>query len=134
MKAAAWAPLLSLLSGCATLERSEHANILLTGHWGKPGIGVTMHGEGGSVHWACASAQFQGAARTDIGGHFLKAGTYRVLGRSVAGGTAASEPANISGRLNADGSLWVDVSIRSGQLVRSQRLNRVKSPVVTSCP
>jgi hypothetical protein len=114
--------------------RSEHANILLSGHWGRPGIGVTMHSEGGSVHWACASAQFQGAARTDIGGHFLKAGTYEVLGRSAPQSTAASEPANISGRLDADSSLWADVSIPSGQLFRSQRLSRVKSPVVTSCP
>jgi hypothetical protein len=118
-----------LLSACAHVEPPAEKRIL-SGQWTNGSVALFIDRNGGSAHWQCAEARFAEALRVGVGGHFLVGGTYE---RRAGSSRAQPEPANISGRLDKGGILWLDVATARGLAVASQRLTRVRQAEVPAC-
>ena len=130
-------PLLALVvvGGCAAapgLSREE--GTLPPGQWGGDQIALEISADGsGHVELSCGSADFAGPVKVGLGGHFLTTGRY-VRGTGVATmEPPASVPANISGRLDRGGILWLDIAVRDAYPVRSARLQRGVEPKLLRC-
>ena len=121
---------LILLSGCATVA----ADRTLAGRWGGDQIALEVSAEGhGNITLSCATAEFAGPVKLDIGGHFLTRGTF-TRGTGVATLVPPSSvPANISGRIDPNGILWLDVATSEAYPIRSARLRRGAEPLLTRC-
>jgi hypothetical protein len=122
-------------AGCArSWEASEEGRTLPPGQWGGDQIGLEISATGrGHVSLSCGSADFTGPVKLDVGGHFLTAGTYtRKTGVETVDGPVPV-PANISGRLEPGGVLWLDVAIARAYPVRSARLRRGAAAKLVGC-
>lgn len=137
MRTGAALPLLPLaaLAGCAAGSGSSpHPATLPPGMWGGDQVALTVSEDGPSrIELSCGSAEFEAPVKLDIGGHFLTEGRY-----SRGTGVATLQPpqgipANISGRLDRDGLLWLDVATRDSYPVRSARLKRGAAPNLLRC-
>jgi hypothetical protein len=87
----------------------------------------------GTIIMSCAQAEFAGPVMVDVGGHFLAHGTY-TRGTPIATiGPLPSVPANISGRVDDGGVLWLDIAIAGGYPLRSARLRRGAQAILMRC-
>jgi hypothetical protein len=118
--------MLLLASGCTYPSGSSfRGSTLPSGQWGGEQIALEISADGhGHVTLSCGSADFAGPVKLDVGGHFLTAGTF-------ARGTGVEMvqpppplPANISGRLDPGGVIWLDIATRDSYPVRGARLRR----------
>ena len=124
-----------LLAGCAHGEYHPEGTLLPTGQWGGDQIGLEVDASGaGQISLPCASARFEGPIKLDIGGHFFTSGTYTQGSGAPPTQPPAPVPANIGGRLDQDGTLWLDVATRDSYSVRSARLWRSRESVIHHCP
>lgn len=123
------------LAGCATATGSSNdGQMLPVGQWGGEQIALDIAADGsGRIELSCASAEFDGPVKLDVGGHFLTAGRF-ALGTGVAmKDPPPPVPANISGRLDETGTLWLDIALRDSYPVRSARLKRGATPNLLRC-
>ena len=127
--------LLALLGcGCAHHAASIEGQRIPAGQWGGDQISLEIAADGsGRIELSCASAAFAGPVKLDIGGHFLTAGQ---INRGT--GVATMEPppavpANISGRLDQGGVLWLDIALADSYPVRNARLQRGAAPNLLRC-
>lgn len=108
-----------------TAEPDRHGQALPSGDWGGDQIALHVAPDGsGTIEMSCASARFAGPVTVDVGGHFLTAGTFT---RGTGVETMQPPPsvnANISGRLDQDATLWLDIALGDSYPVRSARLTR----------
>lgn len=121
---------LVMLAGCATVPPAGH----LAGSWGGDQVALEIAADGsGRIELSCASAEFAGPVKLDIGGHFLTSGRFfRGTGVAMVE-PPLPVPANISGRLDANGTLWLDIALRDSYPVRSAKLKRGAEPVLMRC-
>lgn len=121
-----------LLAHCATPNPDGRAT--LVGRWGGEQIALALSADGsGRIDLSCAFATFAGPVMLDVGGHFLTNGEY-VRGTGVATvDPPAAIPATISGRLDRDGILWLDIAAGGSYPVRSARLRRGAEPQLLRC-
>ena len=123
-----------LLSGACAHE-PQHNSTVPVGRWGGDQIGLDISPSGsGVITLPCAGAVFNGPVRLDVGGHFLTAGTFTQSSGAPAVEPSVPLPANISGRLDNDDTLWLDVATRDGLVVRSAPLRLGREPVIHHCP
>ncbi len=123
------------LGGCAPAPGSLlQTQVLPPGQWGGDQIALEVSADGnGHIELSCATAEFAGPVKVDIGGHFLAKGTF-TRGTGVATmQPPPSVPANISGRLDRGGILWLDIATRDSYPVRSARLARGAAPNLLRC-
>ncbi|MES2000792.1 MAG: hypothetical protein V4444_00550 [Pseudomonadota bacterium] len=124
-----------VMSGCATAPPGAGNEVTLPpGQYGGDQIALDVAADGGGhIELSCASAEFTGPVKLDPGGHFLTAGSY-TRGTGVATiQPPPSLPANISGRLDSDGTLWLDIALRDSYPLRSVRLKRGAAPNLMRC-
>ena len=88
----------------------------------------------GIVTLPCAAAAFAGPVKLDIGGHFFTAGTFTQGSGAPPVEAPSPVPANISGRLDSDGTLWLDIATLEGRVVESAQLQLGREPVIHHCP
>lgn len=112
-----------LLGGCAAIPGAP--GTLPPAHWGGDQIALEIAADGsGRIELSCASAEWAGPVKLDVGGHFLTSGLY-ARGTGVAmQNPPPPVPANISGRLDRNGALWLDIALRDSYPVKSARLQR----------
>lgn len=135
MRAVIAAALAVIASGCAHGEYRPEGTGIPAGRWGGDQIALDIDGAGsGRITLPCAGAAFSGPVKLDIGGHYLTAGTYIQGSGAPPPQPPVPRPANISGRLDRDGTLWLDVATRDGWIVKSARLWRGREPVIHHCP
>ena len=127
---------LSLLaSGCASVPEPAHVGATLpAGRWGGHQVALEIAADGsGRVDMSCATAEFAGPVKVDVGGHFLTQGRYaRGTGVATREGPAWA-PATISGRVDGRETLWLDIALRDSYPVRSARLTRNAEPNLLRC-
>ena len=113
---------------------SRDGQTLPAGQWGGDQIALEIAADGsGQIEMSCASAAFAGPVKLDIGGHFLTSGRFsRGTGVAMTNPPAAL-PANISGRLDRDGVLWLDIALADSYPVRNARLRRGTAPNLLRC-
>ena len=137
MNARTLLPLLAAgsLAACAmATQSSREGQTPPPGDWGGDQVELRVAPDGGGhIELSCASVEFDGPVKLDVGGHFLTKGIY-APGTGVATmQPPASVPANISGRLDERGVLWLDVATRDSYPVRSARLERGKPANLLRC-
>ena len=133
MRVRAIALMTLLASGCAHQAGSSDGQ-MLSGQWGGDQIALEIAADGsGQIEMSCASAAFAGPVKLDIGGHFLTAGQF-TRGTGVAMiNPPPPVPANISGRLDQGGVLWLDIALADSYPVRNARLRRGAAPNLLRC-
>ena len=118
-------PLAALsLAACASAPGpASQGDTLPPGRWAGEQIALEISPSGGGhIELSCASAEFLGPVKVDVGGHFLTEGRFaRGTGVATQDGPAWV-PANISGRVDPGGVLWLDIALRDSYPVRSARL------------
>jgi hypothetical protein len=124
-----------LLAGCAHGEYQPEGSTIPAGRWGGEQIAVDIDASGtGLITLPCAGGRFDGPVKLDIGGHFLTVGTFTQGSGAPPSEPPMPVPAIISGRLDRDGTLWLDVATRDSYPVRSARLWRGREPLIHHCP
>ena len=129
------AALALLASGCAHGAYHPEGSTIPAGRWGGDQIALDIDASGaGQITLPCAGARFDGPVKLGVGGHFLTEG--RFIQGSGAPPPVPPSPvaATISGRLDQDGTLWLDVAARASYPVRSAKLRRGREPVIHHCP
>lgn len=121
-----------LAGGCATTDRAPAP---LAGRFGGDQAELLIDDAGGGrVILPCAAAAFEGPVMLDAGGHWLKAGTFTQGSGAPPPEPPQPQPANISGRLDRDGSLWLSIATRGGLVVNNARLYRDRATTIAFCP
>ena len=123
-----------LLAGCVHGEYRPEGSTIPAGRWGGDQIALEIRGDGsGRIELSCASAEFTGPVKLDIGGHFLTSGRYwRGTGVAMRDPPPPA-PASISGRLDRNGILWLDIALAESYPVRSARLELGATPKLLRC-
>ena len=134
MRIAPIAALALLACGCATPPALSQVQTIPPGHWGGDQIALEIRADGsGRIELSCASAEFTGPVKLDIGGHFLTSGRYwRGTGVAMRD-PPPPVPASISGRLDRGGIVWLDIALADSYPVRSARLERGAEPNLLRC-
>lgn len=130
-----WISAAIAIAGCtAGPQRPVPGQIIPAGQWGGEQIALDVAADGsGRIEMSCASAEFNGPVSLDSGGHFLTAGRF-AAGTGVAMKDAPPPvPANISGRLDPGGILWLDIALAGSYPVRNARLKRGATPNLLRC-
>lgn len=127
--------MLLLAAGCAHSSGSSfQGSTLPPGQWGGDQIALEISADGrGHVTLSCGSADFAGPVKLDVGGHFLTEGTFA---RGTGVEMVRPPPplaANISGRLDPGGIIWLDIATRDSYPVRSARLRRGRPSNLVRC-
>lgn len=127
--------LLLAAGGCAqSIESATRPATLPAGRWAGEQIELAIDSDGhGRISLPCASAEFTGPAKLDVGGHFLANGTFTHGTGVETIEPPMAVPASISGRLDGNGLLWLDVATRQGYPVRSARLRRGSASNLMRC-
>lgn len=127
------ASLAGLLAACAhpaTMARRQ-----LTGNWGGSEASLSIDAEGqGTVVMGCASARIDGPVSLDVGGHWLRTGTFTQGSGAPPPEPPTPESAMIGGRLDADGTLWLSIATLKGQPLLNSKLYRDREPSFFICP
>ena len=135
MRTVGAAALALLAAGCAHAPYNPEGATIPAGRWGGEQIALDIDESGsGRITLPCAGASFSGPVKLDIGGHYLVTGTYTQGSGAPPPQPPVPQPANISGRLDSDGTLWIDIAIRDSYPVRSARLRRGREAVIHHCP
>ena len=125
---------LTILSGACAHQQGA-ASIIPAGRWGGEQVGLDIDPSGsGVVTLPCAGASFAGPLKLDAGGHFLTTGTFTQGSGAPPVEPPTPVPASISGRLDGDGTLWLDIATRDGPVVKSAQLRLGREPVIYHCP
>ena len=120
------------LPACVTVS---NAGQTLSGKWGGDQVELSFAEDGsGHVTLPCAGAQFDGPVRTDVGGHWLKSGTYTQGSGAPPPTPPVPVPANISGRLDRDGTLWLSIATSDGMKVDNRKLRQGQPANLQYCP
>ncbi len=123
------------LAGCVSAPNPSNAKQMLpAGQWGGEQVALEIAGDGsGRIELSCASAEFAGPVKLDVGGHFLTSGRFS-RGTGVAMmNPPPPVPAQISGRLDRGGVLWLDIALADSYPVRRARLKRGAVPNLVRC-
>ncbi|GAA4711199.1 hypothetical protein H9L13_02315 [Sphingomonas lutea] len=124
-----------IASGCASAPQPSHVGgNLPSGRWGGDQVALEISADGsGRIEMSCATAEFAGPVKVDVGGHFLTDGRF-ARGTGVATREGPEwVPATISGRVDGRETLWLDIALRDSYPVRSARLTRNAEPNLLRC-
>lgn len=124
-----------LLAGLALASCAHRPEgVALTGTWGGGEASLSIDGDGhAEIRMGCASAAFDGPTPLDVGGHWLRSGTFTQGSGAPPPVPPQSVPANISGRLDRDGTLWMSIATLDGLKLRDARLYRNREPGFALC-
>ena len=124
-----------LASGCAQpIQSASVPQAFAAGRWAGDQVELELFPDGhGLVTLPCAKVEFAGPLKRDIGGHFLAAGLLTSSAGPDTRPPRSAVPANVSGRLDPGGILWLDVALRDSYPVRSVRLRRGSSSNLLRC-
>lgn len=129
----AMTPLVLAASSCMTT--SVNGGQALSGRWGGEQIELSFDDAGdGRIALPCASATIEGPVTLDVGGHWMKSGTYTQGSGAPPPAPPIPIPANISGRLDADGTLWISLATSEGMKVENLKLHRDRAATLYFCP
>ena len=131
MRRLALVAMLSLATGCATLEKKPP---YLTGSWGGPHAGVAFSGGLADVRLDCGSGSIDGLLMAAQGGPFEAKGTYRAgpSGPIKVGQIFVSQPATYSGNVVKD-VMTLNIELEDGTRMGPFTLTQGAPPQLTRC-
>lgn len=124
-----------LLAGLALASCAHRPEgTALTGNWGGGEASLSIDGDGhAEIRMGCAGAAFEGPTRLDVGGHWLRPGTFTQGSGAPPPVPPTPVPAMISGRLDRDGTLWLSIATSDGQRLDNAKLYRNREPGFALC-
>ncbi len=118
------------LAGCAYHPEGN----VLAGHWGGDQASLAIDPDGrANIRMGCASADFDGPVKLDVGGHWLRDGTFTQGSGAPPPVPPSPVPAMIGGRLDRDGTLWLSIATSDGQRLDNAKLYRNRQPGFALC-
>lgn len=122
-----------LLAACVHPAGIEGSR--LSGNWGGSEASLSIDADGrGTIMMGCASAQVDGPITLDVGGHWLRSGSFTQGSGAPPPVPPTPVPAMVSGRLDADGTLWLSIATSNGQPLSNSKLYRDREPSFFICP